>query len=108
MTELAAAGRTRKVRRYRRIAIPAAQTVSKPAQRAIKEAEAAGLLESDTVHFSFRVPKALVAAAKREAGIESNTDLGRAALAMLAQADPFAEFFKRTEGTLGSDFTLEY
>ncbi len=103
-----AAHRANKGRQYRRVADPAARTINGAAQRAISEAAAAGLLDSDTVHFSFRVPKALVAAAKREAGMDSNTDLGRAALAMLAQSDPFAKFFMQTEGALGSDFTLEY
>lgn len=42
----------------------------------------------------------MVAAAKRETGIESTTELGIAALAALAQPDPVAAFLKRTRGKL--------
>jgi hypothetical protein len=36
------------------------------------------------------------------------TELGVLALAMLAQPDPVAAFFKRTHGRLGETHTLEY
>lgn len=94
----------------RRIAAPST-TITRAGiagQRAMREAVEAGLLDSEQERFSFRVPKALVAAAKRESGIATDSELGRVALAMLAQADPFAEFFKRTEGVLGPDHDLDY
>lgn len=73
------------------------------------EARLAGLLDGEkTEHVSFRAPPALVAAAKREAGIKSTSELGVLALAMLARPDPVAAFFRRTEGRLGSDHDLEY
>ena len=75
----------------------------------LEEARRAGLLDGDkTEHVSFRAPPALVAAAKREAGVKSTSELGVLALAMLAQPDPVAAFFRRTEGQLGSDHDLEY
>jgi hypothetical protein len=80
-----------------------------PAAHAVEDARQAGLLEGDeTRHVSFRAPKALVDAAMREAGVTSPTELGVAGLAMIAQPDPVAEFFKRTHGRLGPDFDLEY
>ncbi len=75
----------------------------------LEEARRAGLLDGEkTEHVSFRAPPALVEAAKREAGISSTSDLGVLALAMLAQPDPVAAFFRRTEGRLGPDHDLEY
>ena len=75
---------------------------------ALKEARRAGLLDADnTAHFSFRAPAALVEAAKRETGLQSTTELGLLALAMLAQPDPVTAFMRRTRGRLGRDHTLE-
>jgi hypothetical protein len=75
----------------------------------LEEARRAGLLDGDkSEHVSFRAPPALVAAAKREAGVSSTSELGVLALAMLAQPDPIAAFFRRTEGQLGPDHDLEY
>lgn len=75
----------------------------------LDEARRAGLLEGErTEHVSFRVPPALLEAAKREAGIRSTSELGVLALAMLARPDPVAAFFRRTEGQLGHDHDLEY
>lgn len=53
-------------------------------------------------------PQALVDAAMREAGVTSPTELGVAALAMIAQPDPVAAFFKESFGALGPDFDLDY
>ncbi|MDF2598950.1 MAG: hypothetical protein K0Q54_1773 [Methylobacterium brachiatum] len=58
-------------------------------------------------HVSFRVPPALVDAAKREAGITSTAELGMVALALLAQSDPVADFLGRTAGRLGPDHDLD-
>jgi hypothetical protein len=79
------------------------------AAAALEDARQAGLLEDEkTAHISFRAPPALVEAAKRESGVSSLTELGVLALAMLAQPDPVAAFFKRTRGRLGETHTLEY
>ncbi len=45
----------------------------------IEEARLAGLLDDKTEHVSFRAPKALVDAAKRETGLRSTTEPGLAA-----------------------------
>jgi|SRR5690348_10592743 hypothetical protein len=74
----------------------------------LEEARRAGLPAGDkTEHVSFRVPPALVEAAKREAGISSTSELEVLALAMLARPDPVAAFFHRTEGRLGPDHDLD-
>lgn len=76
---------------------------------ALEDARRAGLLDGEkTEHLSFRAPKALIEAAKRESGVESPTDLGILALATLAQPDPVAAFLKRTHGKLGAGHTLEF
>jgi hypothetical protein len=75
----------------------------------MEEARRAGLLDGDsTEHVSFRAPKALVEAAKRESGATRPTELGLLALATLAQPDPAAAFLQRTRGKLGADHQLDY
>ncbi|BBK31853.1 hypothetical protein EDC65_0654 [Stella humosa] len=79
------------------------------AERAMAEARQAGLLEGDsTEHVSFRAPKALIEAAKRQSGVTKPTELGLLGLAMLAQPDPAASFLKKTRGNLGKDHQLDY
>ena len=74
----------------------------------MEEARQAGLLNDKTEHVSFRAPKALVDAAKRETGLQSTTELGLIALATLARPDPVAAAMRRIRGTLGPSHTLEY
>jgi hypothetical protein len=74
----------------------------------IEEARQAGLLDDKTEHVSFRAPKTLIEAAKRETGLRSTTELGLAALAILARPDPVAAAMQQTRGSLGSSHTLEY
>jgi len=75
----------------------------------LDEARRAGLLDGErTEHVSFRAPKALLDAAKRESGATKLTELGILALAMLAQPDPVAKFLRETSGKLGPDHQLEY
>ena len=109
---IADAGTPADVRRTPRKAKPqtpyAGQNVQ-AARNALAEASDAGLLDrTHARHFSFRAPEALVAAAMRESGLTSPTELGVAALAMLAQADPFKEFMRNNRGALGPDHDLEY
>jgi hypothetical protein len=75
----------------------------------LDEARRAGLLDGEkTEHVSFRAPKALIEAARRESGTTKLTELGILALAMLAQPDPAATFLKETRGKLGADHKLDY
>jgi hypothetical protein len=88
---------------------PRGRSVAVGAAAALEEARRAGLLGGEkTAHVSFRAPPALVEAAKRESGVTSMTELGVLALAMLAQPDPVAAFFKRTRGRLGETHRLDY
>ena len=92
----------------------AARTLASPpavatlALAILAEVREAGLLNDATEHVSFRVPKALVEAAKKNTGLASMTDLGLLALATLARPDPVAEVMKRTRGKLGRHHGLEY
>ena len=74
----------------------------------MEEARQAGLLDDKTEHVSFRAPRALIDAAKRETGLRSNTELGLAALAILARPDPVAAAMRRARGSPGPSHTLEY
>jgi hypothetical protein len=74
----------------------------------IEEARQAGLLDDKTEHVSFRAPRALIEAAKRESGLRSITELGLTALAILARPDPVAAAMRRTRGSLGPTHTLEH
>lgn len=75
----------------------------------MEEARRAGLLDGEsTEHVSFRAPKALIEAAKRESGATKPTELGLLALAMLAQPDPAATYMHKTRGKLGADHQLDY
>lgn len=75
----------------------------------LDEVASSGLLSGEkSEHVSFRATPALIEAAKRRTGITSTSELGILALAVLAQRDPIAAFFDRTEGRLGPDHDLEY
>jgi hypothetical protein len=87
----------------------AAKAMPTNAAVVLEEARRAGLLDGErTEHVSFRAPKALLDAARRESGATKPTELGILALAMLAQPDPVAKFLKETRGILGPDHKLEY
>ena len=96
-------------RRARKVALSGGTGRISSASIIMEEARRAGLLDGDkTEHLSFRAPKALIEAAKRESGATKPTELGLLALAMLAQPDPTAKFMKETRGALGPDHQLEY
>jgi hypothetical protein len=79
------------------------------AMAALKEAERAGLLDGEKdAHVSFRAPKALIEAARRRSGAKGMTEMGTAALAMLAREDPLAEYLLKNRGILGPDHALEF
>ncbi len=102
----AAAGRTARRGKVDRDAATGRMT---GASIVMEEARRAGLLDGDkTEHVSFRAPKALIDAARRESGATKPTELGLLALAMLAQPDPTAQFLKKTRGKLGADHQLDY
>ncbi len=96
-------------KRGTKAARPAAAGRFASASTVMEEARRAGLLDGEsTEHVSFRAPKALVDAAKRESGVTKPTELGLMALAMLAQPDPAASYMKKTRGKLGAGHQLDY
>ena len=75
---------------------------------ALESARAAGLLGgARSARVAGRVPAGLVAAAKKSAGLSSDTDLIEVALARLALEDDFGAKLVRDKGTLPRDIDIE-
>ena len=75
----------------------------------LETARAAGLLGgARSARVAGRVPAELVAAAKKSAGISSDTDLIEVALARLALEDDFGEKLVRKKGVLPRDVDIEF
>ncbi len=75
----------------------------------LETAHAAGLLGgARSARVAGRVPAELVAAAKKSAGISSDTDLIEVALARLALEDDFGEKLVRKKGVLPRDVDIEF
>jgi len=55
-----------------------------------------------------RMPRALVARAKKRAGIDSDTELIEVALAHIAVADDYAEWLLSRRGTVDPEIDLEF
>lgn len=76
-------------------------SVSKARFEAVMQAaEQSGLLDEKTGRIGGRVSPALVEQAKRQTGIETDTDLIEFALASVALDDNFAEAFKGARGKI--------
>jgi len=75
----------------------------------MSEAKSAGLVggPKDTV-IRGRVSRALVKAAKKRAGVSTDTELLEVALSNLALADDFGEKFLKRKGTVDPDLDLEF
>lgn len=65
-----------------------------------------GLLDDKSRRIAGRVSQALVAQAKRQTGIEADTDLIAFALASVALEDPFPEAFRKARGKVSPDLDL--
>lgn len=75
----------------------------------LESARAAGLLGgARRARVAGRVPVELVAAAKRSAGLSSDTDLIEVALARLALEDDFGAKLVRDKGSLPRDLDVEF
>jgi hypothetical protein len=75
----------------------------------LETAQAAGLLGgARSARVAGRVPAELVAAAKKSAGISSDTDLIEIALARLALEDDFGAKLVRNKGVLPRDVGIEF
>ncbi len=67
----------------------------------------AGVLQGPrSVRVSARIEPGLVRAAKKQSGIQNETDLVRAALALMAVPDDFVAWLKSKEGAVPKSFRL--
>lgn len=71
-------------------------------------AEQSGLLTEKSGRIGGRVSQALVKQAKRQTGIETDTDLIEFALATVALEDNFAEAFKESRGKVDPELKLGF
>jgi hypothetical protein len=74
----------------------------------MKAAEQSGLLSEKSGRIGGRVSPALVRQAKRQTGIETDTDLIEFALATVALEDHFAEAFKESRGKVDPELKLGF
>lgn len=73
-----------------------------------KFAQAQGLLSGKTHVVRGRMPDSLVAAAKKNTGIESDTELVKVALANLALKASYAEWLLSRSRTISPEIDLEF
>jgi hypothetical protein len=74
----------------------------------MRAAEQSGLLSEKSGRIGGRVSPALVEQAKRQTGIETDTDLIEFALASVALEDNFAEAFKESRGKVDPELKLGF
>jgi hypothetical protein len=75
----------------------------------LREAKALGYLEDNLeVHFSGRVPRKLLKAAKLRKGIRSNTKLLMLSLSLLAIRDESGERLLKREGSIDPSLKLDF
>ena len=78
-------------------------------ERVLQEARAAGMLGvARDARISGRVPARLIDAAKKRAGVTSDTELLELALSLLAMEDDYGEKLLRRKGTIPADVELEF
>ena len=83
--------------------------VSKARFEAVMQAaERSGLLGEKSGRIGGRVSSALVRQAKRQTGIDADTDLIEFALATVALEDNFAEVFSKSRGKVDPDLKLGF
>lgn len=74
----------------------------------MQAAERSGLLGEKSGRIGGRVSPALVRQAKRQTGIEADTDLIEFALATIALDDNFAEMFREARGKVDPELKLGF
>lgn len=74
----------------------------------IEAAGESGLLTNKSARISGRISPALVKEAKRQTGIQTDTELIEFALASIALKDDFAEAFCKLHGTVDPSLDLEF
>jgi len=100
------AGRTKAIQRGEEAGrLPVSKARFEAVMRA---AEQSGLLSEKSGRIGGRVSSALVKQAKRQTGIETDTDLIEFALATVALEDNFAEVFRKSRGKVDPDLKLGF
>jgi hypothetical protein len=89
---------TRRAKRARSTASGQAAGRGAKFEAVMRAAESSGLLHDKSSRIGGRVSPALIEQARRQAGIESDTELIEYALASIALEDRFAEVFKESKG----------
>lgn len=74
----------------------------------MQAAERSGLLREKSGRIAGRVSPSLIRQAKRQTGIEADTDLIEFALAAVALEDNFAEAFKASRGKVDPELKLGF
>lgn len=74
----------------------------------MEAAERSGLLQEKSGRISGRISPALLAQAKKQTGIERDSDLIEFALATVALRDDFPEVFRRSRGKVDANLKLGY
>ena len=74
----------------------------------MKAAKRAGLLSSKSGRIAGRVSPALLKQARKQTGIEGDTDLIAFALASVALEDNFGDAFKKSRGKVPADLKLGF
>jgi hypothetical protein len=74
----------------------------------MRAAEQSGLLSEKSGRIGGRVSSALVRQAKRQTGIQTDTDLLEFALATVALEDNFADAFRKSRGKVDPELKLGF
>lgn len=74
----------------------------------MKAAESSGLLGEKNARIGGRISPALIRQAKKNTGIQTDTDLIEFALANVAIEDGFSETFKQVRGTVDPSLKLGF
>ncbi|WP_292160443.1 hypothetical protein [Mesorhizobium sp.] len=74
----------------------------------LKAAELSGLLGDKSTRIGGRISPVLIEKAKKQTGIETDTDLIEFALANVALDDNFGETFRKTRGTVDPSLKLGF
>jgi hypothetical protein len=97
------AGRTKAIQETGRLPVSKARF-----EAVMRAAEQSGLLGEKSGRIGGRVSSALVRQAKRQTGIDADTDLIEFALASVALEDKFAEVFKVSRGKVDPELKLGF
>src|SRR5947208_1167065 len=109
LADTASSDRTGRTKALSREVTSGRSVISKARFEAVMQAaKQSGLLREKSGRIGGRVSPALVKQAKRQTGIETDTDLIEFALATVALEDNFAEAFKGSRGKVDPELKLGF